>query len=223
MAWRSIGTSKEELFSNLCYRNLIHSDPVEKAMKAVDRANYVRDKRDVHAYDDLPQSIGFGVTISAPHMHAFAVEHLLDFLHPGARVLDIGSGSGCLVAVMHRLVGDTGKVVGIERIPELVIRSKRNLRQDGLGHALDSGAIEMVAGDGRDGYAPGGPYDAIHVGISATATVPQVMLDQLASPGRMLIPVVGPFMQEAIEEIEKDKDGNVTRRKVMDICYVTLT
>ncbi|KAF6759967.1 protein-L-isoaspartate O-methyltransferase [Ephemerocybe angulata] len=200
MAWRSIGTSKEELFSNL----------FEKVRMPVDRANYVRDKRDVHAYDDLPQSIG----------HAFAVEHLLDFLHPGARVLDIGSGSGCLVAVMHRLVGDTGKVVGIERIPELVIRSKRNLRQDGLGHALDSGAIEMVAGDGRDGYAPGGPYDAIHVGISATATVPQVMLDQLASPGRMLIPVVGPFMQEAIEEIEKDKDGNVTRRKVMDIVYV---
>ncbi|KAF6750860.1 protein-L-isoaspartate O-methyltransferase, partial [Ephemerocybe angulata] len=90
------------------------------ALNAVDRANYVRDKRDVNAYDDSPQTIGYGATISAPHMHAYATEHLREFLRPGMRALDIGSGSGYLVAVMHHLVGDTGKVIGIEHIPELV-------------------------------------------------------------------------------------------------------
>ncbi|KAF5330163.1 hypothetical protein D9611_010564 [Ephemerocybe angulata] len=225
MAWRCSGTSNAKLVSNL--HDGLHlpggghlSEPVVKALNAVDRANYVRDKRDVNAYDDSPQTIGYGATISAPHMHAYATEHLRDYLRPGMRALDIGSGSGYLVAVMHHLVGDTGKVIGIEHIPELVTWSEGNLRQDGLGHALDSGAIEMVAGDGREGYAPGGPYEAIHVGAAASK-VPQALLDQLASPGRMFIPV-GSYMQ-AIEQIDKDEQGRVTRKKVMDVRYVPLT
>ncbi|KAF5313523.1 hypothetical protein D9611_008520 [Ephemerocybe angulata] len=228
MAWRCSGLSNEELVNNM--RRRIHlpggrdylSEPVEKAMKAVDHANYVRDERDRNPYNDSPQTIGYrGPTISAPHKwHAYALEHLLEFLKPGARVLDVGSGSGYLVAVMHHLVGDTGKVVGIE-LPKLVTVtcSEGNLRQDGLGRALDSGAIEMVAaGSLREGYAPGGPYEVIHVGAAAL-NVPQALLDQLASPGRMFTPAGSPYMQ-AIEQIDKDEQGRVTRKKIMDVCYV---
>lgn len=89
--------------------------------------------------------------------HAHALENLLPFLHPGATVLDVGSGSGYLCAVLHHLVFPSqpgvpqGKVVGIDHIPELVEWSKSNLINDGLGPALDEGRILVVTGDGRQG------------------------------------------------------------------------
>ncbi|EEB92493.1 hypothetical protein MPER_08986 [Moniliophthora perniciosa FA553] len=139
---------------------IFHSERVAQAIAKVDRANYVRNKSD--AYEDSPQTIGYGATISAPHMHAYAAEHLLPYLKPGAKVLDIGSGSGYLVAVLHHLV-EGGKVVGIEHVEELVDWSISNLKRDGLGTALESQQIKVVAGDGRKGLAGDGPYDAIHV------------------------------------------------------------
>ncbi|EDR03761.1 uncharacterized protein LACBIDRAFT_295156 [Laccaria bicolor S238N-H82] len=218
MAWRCSGFSNAELISNLANHGIFHSDRVAAAMSAVDRANYVVDKSD--AYDDSPQPIGHGATISAPHMHACASEHLLPYLNPGSRVLDVGSGSGYLAAVLHHLVSPGGKVVGIDHIPALVDWSVQNLKNDGLGGAIDKGEIVMVAGDGREGYASAGPYDAIHVGAAA-ANVPQSLIDQLASPGRMFIPV-GTFMQ-FIEQIDKDENGKLTRKKVMGVRYVPLT
>ncbi|TEB34048.1 protein-L-isoaspartate O-methyltransferase [Coprinellus micaceus] len=218
MAWRCSGASNAELVANLRSGGIMKSDSVAKAMGDTDRANYVPNKR--HAYDDSPQSIGYGATISAPHMHAYASEHLLPYLRPSARVLDVGSGSGYLVAVFAHLVGPSGKVVGIEHVPELVEWSEKNLRTDGLSKSLDDKSIEMIAGDGRKGYEQGGPYDVIHVGAAAP-TVPQELIDQLASPGRMFIPV-GTYMQ-SIEQIDKDANGKVTREQVMDVRYVPLT
>jgi len=197
---------------------IFHSERVAKAMTNVDRANYVSNTAD--AYEDSPQAIGHGATISAPHMHAYAAEHLLPFLHPGAKVLDVGSGSGYLTAVFHQLVGPTGKVVGIDHISELVDWSISNLKKDGLDEALEKKEIEMVVGDGRKGYPSGGPYDAIHVGAAAPS-LPSELVDQLASPGRMFIPV-GTFMQY-IEQVDKDEHGKVTSKRVMGVSYVPLT
>lgn len=74
-------------------------------------------------------------------------------------MLDVGSGSGYLCAVFYHLLQDPSdaersaqsKVVGIDHIPELVEWSIENIRKDELGQALDSGAIRLVAGDGRKG------------------------------------------------------------------------
>ncbi|KAF7763671.1 hypothetical protein Agabi119p4_8208 [Agaricus bisporus var. burnettii] len=218
MAWRCSGKTNSELIVNMAKSGIFKSDRVSKAMTLTDRANFVLDK--ALAYEDSPQGIGHGVTISAPHMHAYASEYLLPFLHPGAKVLDVGSGSGYLTAVFHRLVGPTGKVVGIDHIPELVDRSVDNLNADGLGEALAKKEIEMVAGDGRKGYPSSGPYDAIHVGAAAP-TLPSELVDQLASPGRMFIPV-GTYTQY-IEQIDKDEDGKITTKKIMGVSYVPLT
>lgn len=218
MAWRCTGRTNTELIANMNKHGIFQAERVAKAMASVDRANYVLSKDS--AYEDSPQGIGHGATISAPHMHAYASEHLLPFLHPGAKVLDVGSGSGYLSAVLHHLVGPTGKVVGIDHIPELVDWSISNLKQDGLGGAVDKKQIEMVVGDGRKGYPSSGPYDAIHVGAAAP-TLPQELVDQLACPGRMFIPV-GTFMQY-IEQIDKDEHGNVSTKRVMGVSYVPLT
>ncbi|KAF9459669.1 protein-L-isoaspartate O-methyltransferase [Collybia nuda] len=218
MAWRCSGNSNSELISNMSTSGIFHSERVATAMASVDRANYVKNKAD--AYEDSPQTIGHGATISAPHMHAYAAEHLLPYIQPGAKVLDVGSGSGYLSAVLHHLVGPTGKVVGIDHIPELVDWSIENLKKDGLGQALEHKQIEMIAGDGRQGHASGGPYDAIHVGAAAP-TLPPALVEQLASPGRIFIPV-GTFAQY-IEHIDKDAEGKVTQKRIMGVSYVPLT
>ncbi|KAF8069073.1 protein-L-isoaspartate O-methyltransferase [Lyophyllum atratum] len=222
MAWRSSGKSNKELISNMSKAGIFKSERVAKAMEAVDRANYVQNKS--AAYEDAPQSIGYGATISAPHMHAYAAEHLLPYLRPGSRVLDVGSGSGYLTAVFHHLTEPTGTVVGIDHIPELVQQSVENLKKDGLGEAVEKGRIIMVVGDGREGAAVRvvlvGPYDAIHVGAASPDT-PVALIEQLASPGRIFVPV-GKAMQY-IQHINKDADGNVSQTQVMGVSYVPLT
>ncbi|KAI0051331.1 protein-L-isoaspartate O-methyltransferase [Auriscalpium vulgare] len=218
MAWQSSGKTNAELIANMVRHRLIVSDAVADAMRKVDRAKYVLHK--AVAYEDTPQSIGYDATISAPHMHAHALSLLEPYLHEGARVLDVGSGSGYLTAALHHLVGPTGTVFAIEHIPELVEWSVANLRADGLGGALDSGAITVIARDGRLGYSSKAPYDAIHVGAAAPR-MPYALVDQLACPGRMIIPV-GTHTQ-TFTQVDKDKDGKVTTKDLFGVMYVPLT
>ncbi|KAG6813157.1 hypothetical protein H0H92_013564 [Tricholoma furcatifolium] len=138
----------------------------------------------------------------------------MSHIYPGARVLDVGSGSGYLAAVFYHLVGPTGTVVGIEHVDELTKWSIENLRRDGLGKAVDEGKIIMITGDGRQEYGSAGPYDVIHVGAAAP-TAPPKLIEQLARPGRMFIPV-GSYIQY-IQHIDKDKDGNVTHKEIMGV------
>ena len=142
-------------------------------------------------YQDSPQSIGHSATISAPHMHASACESLLDYLKPGAKVLDVGSGSGYLTHVLAELVKPGGTVVGIEHIQPLVDLANKNTAKSEEGRGLlDSGGIVYVKADGRKGWTGEGGkegYDAIHVGAAA-AGFHQELIDQLKAPGRLVSP-----------------------------------
>lgn len=136
------------------------------------------------AYDDAPQSIGFSATISAPHMHASAAESLLPFLLPGARVLDVGSGSGYLTHVLANLVGSEGRVIGVDHIQELVDLATNNMSKSADGQEmLRTGQVVFVKADGRKGWKEGAPYDAIHVGAAAVQLHAQ-LIEQLKAPGR---------------------------------------
>ncbi|KDQ11250.1 hypothetical protein BOTBODRAFT_57565 [Botryobasidium botryosum FD-172 SS1] len=222
MAWMSGGRSNTELISNMMRNGLLTSQRVIEAMNKVDRANYV--KSGTRPYDDSPASIGFGATISAPHMHAHAAENLLPYLNPGAKVLDIGSGSGYTCAIFHHLVSPQGeaqgKVIGIDHIPQLVNWSVENLKKDGLTEPLNNGNIAMITGDGRLGNAEHAPYDVIHVGAAAPV-LPEALIAQLNSPGRMFIPV-GTYSQEIVQ-VDKDSAGKVTEQRLFGVRYVPLT
>ena len=117
-------------------------------------------------------------------MHASACESLLPFLTPGARVLDVGSGSGYLTHVLAELVKPGGVVVGVEHIQPLVDLGTANTRKSAEGAALlEGGGIRYVKADGRLGFEEGAPFDAIHVGAAA-AEVHQGLVEQLKAPGR---------------------------------------
>lgn len=75
-AWRCSGKTNEELIKNLAKAGILKKRNVIEAMSQVDRRNYVREWDVANSYEDRPLGIGYNATISAPHMHAHALEEL---------------------------------------------------------------------------------------------------------------------------------------------------
>lgn len=237
MAWRSHGTDNADLVRQLrresspvlgistalslieiciAENGVIKIESVAKTMLETDRRHYCPK----NAYMDAPQSIGYEVTISAPHMHAFALELLADKLVPGAKVLDVGSGSGYLTACFSRMIGD-GQVVGVEHQPSLVKLGLENIRRDDRS-LIESGKIRIIQGDGRMGCKDFAPYDAIHVGAAAPNT-PHELIKQLANGGRLIVPVGPENQAQSLQQFEKDMNGVVSEKSLMSVVYVPLT
>jgi protein-L-isoaspartate(D-aspartate) O-methyltransferase len=121
----------------------------------------------------------------------------------------------------HMLEG-TGKVCGIEYIDPIMKKSLKNLMKDTV-HAewLKTGFLEIKTGDGWKGWPEEGPFNVIHVGAAAVE-IPKKLVEQLASPGRMLCPVGPKGETQSFIQLDKDKDGKITQKGIFDVVYVPL-
>ncbi|KAJ5076976.1 protein-l-isoaspartate(d-aspartate) o-methyltransferase [Anaeramoeba ignava] len=214
MSWRSSGKTNIELVETLKKNGLIKTTGVYEAMKAVDRKNYMIESHKTYAYQDSPQSIGYSVTISAPHMHAMQLELL--HAEPGQTILDVGSGSGIICAYLGKIVGKEGKVYGIDHIKELVDWSIENIKNDSPD-LIEDGIVNIVEGDGFVGL-PDLTFDAIHVGAAAPE-IPQALIDQLKVGGHLVIPV-GTYSQSLYDVIKTE--DKIVQNYITGVRFVPL-
>lgn len=174
----------------------IVDERVLEAMRKVPRHLFVDEMDRPFAYEDRPLSIGEGQTISQPYMVALMTQIL--WLKGEEKVLEIGTGSGYQAAILAEL---SREVHTIERIPELLVRAQKVLRE--LGYTN----IHLHLGDGTLGWPDEAPYDRIIVTAGAPR-IPQTLLAQLASGGRMVIPIGGRVAQE-LHLVLKQSDGTI--------------
>jgi protein-L-isoaspartate(D-aspartate) O-methyltransferase len=179
---------RNRLVDSLVRRGYINSKAVEEAMRRVPREEFVPPDIKIEAYVDTPLPIGEGQTISAPHMVAIMAEKL--DLFPGAKVLEIGAGSGYHAAVCAELVAPGGHVFTIERISSLATFAEDNLKRTGY-----SKLVTVIFGDGTRGLPEHAPYDRIFVAAGAPS-VPEPLTNQLKDGGELLIPVGGRYYQD---------------------------
>ncbi len=191
-------------------RPAVKDQRVLAAMRMVPRHDFLPEGYEKQAYEDRPQPIGNGQTISQPYIVAVMTE-LLD-PQPGDVMLEVGTGSGYQAAVLSGLVRE---VVSVEAVPELAGSAQERLERLGYGN------VRVVVGDGAKGWRPMCPYDGIIV-TAAGPNVPEALLTQLMPGGRMVIPVGATPTAQQLLVLEKRLDGTIERRSVMPVRFVPL-
>jgi protein-L-isoaspartate(D-aspartate) O-methyltransferase len=154
------------------------SDPrVLDAMLRVPRHEFVPEPYRAQAYEDHPLPIGDDQTISQPYIVALMLESLQ--LTPHDKVLEVGTGSGYVTALLAELAE---QVFSIERHASLAERARTLLAVIGYTNAC------VFTGDGALGLAACAPFDVILVSAAALR-VPPALPSQLRDGGRMIIPI----------------------------------
>lgn len=210
------------------------------AFERVARSLFIPDSQKPHAYNDSPLPIGFGQTISAPHM-AFMECDALD-VRPGDRVLEIGSGSGYHASItaemccpsnrtpegwepLSRHYDETiydheasrqGEVITIERLPDLVSFARENIEKAGYGDR-----IRVLQADGTEGHWDDAPYDKILI-TAAGPRIPQVLKEQLKIGGKMIIPVGAKNFHQDLVLVERVDNDKWTKRNIGGVVFVPL-
>lgn len=164
----------------------IHDQRVLDVIRSIPRHHFVDEALASRAYEDTALPIGFGQTISQPYIVARMTEVLMS-VSP-RKVLEIGTGCGYQTAILASLVEE---VYSIERLSGLYERARRNLQPLKLHN------LRLRHGDGFQGWPSQAPFDAILV-AAAPPQIPEVLLQQLADGGLLVIPVGGEGEQRLL-------------------------
>ncbi len=186
----------------------IQDERVLKAMSEVPRHLFVPELYRHAAYEDCPLPIGEGQTISQPYMVAIMTQCL--GLKGKEKVLEIGTGSGYQAAILSRLAS---YVYTIERHEGLALRAKKILKQMGYDN------IEVIVGDGSLGLPEKAPFHGIIV-TACAPHVPERLLNQLETGGRLVIPMGNPYNQ-ILQQVIKTK-SEMKSRDILECAFVPL-
>jgi protein-L-isoaspartate(D-aspartate) O-methyltransferase len=207
--WYFLLMGNKSLARKLRNDHVAHTPRIYDAFVHIDRRHFVPLFHKAQAYYDQPLPIGHHQTISQPYTVGFMLELLRP--EPGHKVLDVGSGSGWTTALLAHIVGPTGSVDGVERIPELVDKSRKAVARFNMPqlkiHECEPGVL---------GLPKLAPFDRILVSAAAQE-VPQELLNQLASPGVLVLPV-----QHGLVQVIKDEHGNVHTETYEGFLFVPL-
>ncbi len=192
--------NKEKLINRLIKYGYLKSKEVIDAMRDVPREIFIPENQKKYAYEDIPLEIGYGQTISAPHMVAIMLEALK--LKEDSKVLEIGTGTGYHAALAAK-IANKGKIYTIERIKELAEIARENFKKLGIKN------VKVIIGNGSLGLPKYAPYSHIYATCSAPS-IPSQLIEQLDKKGRLLIPV-GRIYGELwlIEKNDKIKKKNL--------------
>jgi len=202
-------TARLHMVEEQLKRRGIHDAAVLDAMRTVPRHEFVRPEDISQAYGDHPLSIGYEQTISQPYIVASMTQELR--LDHRARVLEIGTGCGYQTAVLAEIVKHVYTVECIAGLFHDAVKRLERLRYTNITGML---------GDGSLGWADNAPYDGILVAAAATI-IPEALTDQLADPGRMVIPL-GPHLFDQQLVLVDKKDGLITHTELYGVRFVPL-
>ncbi|MCD6337565.1 MAG: protein-L-isoaspartate(D-aspartate) O-methyltransferase [Candidatus Marinimicrobia bacterium] len=199
--------TKREKMVKLLREYGIRNRRILDAFLTIPRHLFMPEEENERSYRDQAVPIGCGQTISQPYVVALMLE-LLE-LKPQDKVLEIGSGSGYVTALLSLLVK---KVTGIELEEELAQRSKKVLKK------LNIDNVDIFCKDGHSGHAPGAPYDIIILSAAPEA-LPGGLLSQLKPAGKLILPV-GKFDQLLV--LYEQKNGEWKGKVITDVHFVPL-
>jgi len=182
---------------------------VLRAMERVPRHKFVPERLAGDAYVDAPLPIGRRQTISQPYVVAL-MSQLLE-VSDGARVLEIGTGSGYQAAVLAAMGCE---VYSVERIATLGDRARRRLER--LGYP-----VRVRIGDGTGGWAEAAPFDGIIV-TAAPEVIPPALIDQLRPGARLIVPVGGSRSVQHLTVVHKREDGTIEQSEGTPVRFVPL-
>jgi protein-L-isoaspartate(D-aspartate) O-methyltransferase len=179
------------------------------AMGTVPRHRFVPASMASQAYGDYPLPIGEGQTISQPYIVALMTQWAQ--VHPGEKVLEVGTGSGYQAAVLAEL---TDQVFSIEILPELARQAMARLQELGYGR------VRLMCGDGYQGWPEAAPFDAILV-TAAAPRVPTALTAQLKEGGRLVIPLGPPGGAQTLMRYRKVQ-GKLVEEASLPVRFVPL-
>mmetsp|Transcript_39274 Transcript_39274/g.50742 ORF Transcript_39274/g.50742 Transcript_39274/m.50742 type:complete len:357 (+) Transcript_39274:1218-2288(+) len=213
--WGIGGKDMDSLVDSLTKANLLKHEKAIAAMKQVDRAWFIPQDSPIGPYENRPHLFPLKrspphaeVAISTPQMHSQVMEAIAPAVKEGARCLDVGCGSGYILAVLRVLAGRKGSALGVDLYPEVI----EDIAPKSLQQAkLYDKSIKLLAGninltEDQKRIEVEGQFEVIHFGAAALSRDSiQSILSKILSPGgRMVCPVVSNGQEQRLVQFDKD-------------------
>ncbi len=199
------------LVEELIKEGWLKTPEVISAFRKIKRADFLPEEiRDLAELNEA-LSIDFGQTISQPLVVAF----MLELLKPeeGEKILDVGSGSGWTSALLGEIVGERGKVIAIELVPELKEFGEKNVAKYGF---IKEGRVEFICADGSKGYPKEAPFDRILCSAAVQREIPQTWREQLKVGGKIVAPISSSIWLFTKKSQEKGDEPSVHLNSVQE-------